>query len=153
ESVPGEGGGTVAMAALSPTNAVGSTNDLGAYVDLGGERPMHRAFVRDLEEAGELLVAQLSLELEIPFDAIQLTGLRFTLRAVDRVNFRVPQPDRHCFERPPLASSVERHGHRRAGAEGGEQEVVGGRSRLGSAELHGLVGDQAVTADGDLLDE
>src|SRR5690606_22291290 len=99
------------------------------------------------------LVAQVSLELEVPLDAVELALLRLTLRAVDRVDLRVPQPDRHRFERPPLAPSVERYGHRRAGAEGGKQELVGGRSRLGSAELHRLVGDQAVTAGGNLLDE
>src|SRR5438094_164224 len=62
-------------------------------------------------------------------------------------------PVRHALERPPFPSRIQRDGHRRSGAEGGQQQIVRAGPAVGPTGGDGLVGDEPVAPDGDLLDE
>src|SRR4029077_19971477 len=59
----------------------------------------------------------------------------------------------HPLQRELLAVGVHPQGHRGAGAEGAQQQVVRRRSGVGPADALGLVGEQAVMGRHDLLEE
>src|SRR5665213_1303017 len=107
--------------------------------DLGRERFVDGTLVRDLEEPRPLLLRQRSLELDVAIDAIEHPVLVLAVFAIRGVDLRVAQPHSDTLERPLLASGVERHCHRRARAEGGDQEVVGARPRVGPSRCHRFV--------------
>src|SRR6266566_2094541 len=131
----------------------GSPDEARANVDLRHERPVHRAPARNLEEPRSLLVRQRSGELDVPLDPVEHPLAGLAVRAVGGMNLRMPQPHRHAFERPALASRVERDRHRGACPQAREQQIVGVGPRVGSAHRGRLVGRQAVRADDDLLRE
>jgi hypothetical protein len=66
------------------------------------------ASLRDLHEAGPLLTRQVSGELDVPFDPVDAPLLRLAVRAVSRVDLRVPKTNRDFPERPALSSRVQR---------------------------------------------
>ena len=61
------------------------------------------------------------------------------------------QPHRHALERHLLVIGIKPQRHRRAGAEPGQQEIVGPGAGIEPAELHRLVGQQPVRPAHDLL--
>src|SRR5258705_6602805 len=63
----------------------------------------------------------------------------------------MPPPDRDVIQGPSFPSRIQRDGHRRSGAQGPEQEVVGTRAGIGTAVGHGLVRQEVVAAGTDLL--
>src|SRR3569832_770086 len=91
------------------------------------------------------------MQLDVALDAIEHAALRVALRAVDRMDLRVPQPYRHRFEWPLLAACIERHGHGRARAKRTGEKVVGTRTCVSPSERGGFVYHQTVASHGDFL--
>ena len=83
--------------------------------DLGAERSPHRALVGDFEQLRSLCIVKEPHQLDLPFDLIEHPDLGLAIFAVPRVDPRVPEPNRHGFERPLLSSRVKSDGHRCAG--------------------------------------
>ena len=54
------------------------------------QRPVHRAFVGDFQELEPLFVRNRPGQLDVALDSIEHALFRFTLAAIDGVNFRVP---------------------------------------------------------------
>ena len=114
---------------------------------------MHRAAVGDLHQPGLLLVAERALQRDLALDAVQLALLSLTLRAVLGVDLRVLQAHGDGLQRPLLASRVQRERHRRSGAEGGQQQIVGVGPGAVTAGLDRLVGHELVRPGGDVRGE
>src|SRR5687768_4764021 len=127
---------------IGPLFPIRCSNESRPDVDLGRERPVNRALVRDHDEARPLLVAQTSLELDVALDAIEHAALRLTIRAVCRMDLGVPKPHRDGLERPLLSTRVKRNRHRGACAKGGDEKAIRIRTRVRAAEPSGFVGQQ-----------
>src|SRR5262249_7345338 len=96
-------------------------------------RLVNGALVGDLEQSCSLFVAQIPVQLDLSLDAIEHALFRLAVRAIDRVDPRVPQSYRDRIELPRLASRVHRQGHGRAGSESTQQEIVGTGPGIGSS--------------------
>ena len=80
-------------------------------MNLRHQRPVHRALVRDVQQARPLIVAECAGQIHRTFDVIEPAFFGLARLTVGGVNLRVPEPHRHRLERPPLSSGVHRHGH------------------------------------------
>ena len=108
---------------------------------------MHRAFVGDLHQFLALLGVQWPFHGNDPIDLVEHAGLGFAFGAVFRVDLAVPQRYRGTFQRQRLAIGVKPHGHRGAGAEASENEVIGGKAGVVATCGGGLVGEQLMRPD------
>src|SRR5579863_2003740 len=122
-------------------------------VHSGSEGSMHRTLVRDLHQPGFLFFRQRACEMNFPLDAVQLASTRFAVGAIGGVDFRVPQMNGDVLKRPGLAASVHRHGHGRARAQSGEQQIVRSWPGIGAARGHRLVRVKTVRAGMNFLSE
>ncbi len=114
---------------------------------------MNRTLVRDLEQPFLLFRVEVSHEMNLALDPVDLAFLRFAIPAIRRVNLRMSKIHRHTFERPLLGPRVHRHRHRRAGTERREKQIVGRRPRIFPADLDRFVRGQPMWTDNDLLRE
>lgn len=69
-------------------------------LNLGGERAVHRAFVRDLQQTSSLRRIEWPREFHRPLDAVDLAFLGLTFRAVRSVDLGVGQRDPDILEGP-----------------------------------------------------
>src|SRR5205823_3676325 len=122
-------------------------------IDLRRERPMDRTLVGDLERLESLLLGEVPIKGDLALDPIEHALPGLTLGAVFRVNPRVAQPHRHARERPLCPSRIQRDGHGGSGAQRRQEQIIGSGTAIGATGGHGLVGDQSVAPEGDLLDE
>ena len=83
------------------------------------QRAMNRAAFGNVQKPGPLLVGELTLELQLAFDLVQLAGPRFAACAVLGVDTPMAQPHRGLAQWPALAVGVHAHGNGGAGAEPG----------------------------------
>jgi hypothetical protein len=60
---------------------------------------MHRAAVRDRQQAGALLVVKIAVDGDFALDAVDLAFLGFTVFAIGGVNLVVAQRDGNPLER------------------------------------------------------
>src|SRR5260370_523267 len=58
------------------------------------------------------------IESDLEFDVVKHSFFGFAIGAVGCVNLTVAQPNRDCFERPALASRIQRNRHRSSSAQG-----------------------------------
>src|SRR5437588_6756416 len=114
---------------------------------------MHRTLLGDLECFGTLLLVERPVQSDLALDPVEQALFGLAFGAVDGVDSRVAEPHRHALERPPFPSRIQRDGHGRSGAEGGQQQIVRAGPAVGPTGGDGLVGDEPVAPDGDLLDE
>jgi len=108
-------------------------------------------FIRDLEEFLLLFFVEISRQMNLALDSIDLAFLRFAVPAIRRVNLRVAKIHRHTLERPLLRPRVPRDGHRRAGTQGGEKQIIGRRPGIFPADFDWLVRAEPMRTDNDLL--
>ena len=95
--------------------------------------------------------ASVALEADHTIDVVDLAFFGLALRAIAGVDFLMPKPDLDPLQRDLLVVGVKPHGHRRAGAERREQEIVRSRSAVEPAGLDRLIGQQPVRAGDDFL--
>src|SRR3989441_7481752 len=114
---------------------------------------MDRALVGDLEQPGTLLLRKFAGDRDLALDPIEHALCGFTFGAVVGVDPRMAQANRHAADRPPFPSRIQRDRHGRSGAEARQQQIVRPEPPVGPSGGDRLVGDQAVTPCGDLLDE
>src|SRR3546814_9858139 len=101
---------------------------------------VNRAFVGDLQQPPTFLRRQVPPHLDDPLDAVDLAFLRLAGCAVLGVNLPVRKGDPRPLEREALALGVEPEGHRGAGAERRQQEIVWRRrSEEHTSELQSLM--------------
>src|SRR6266550_3253821 len=130
-----------------------SSDESRPNVYLRRERPMDRTLVGDLEQPGALLLRKLAGDGDLALDPIEHALCGFTFGAVVGVNPRMAQANRHAADRPPFPSRIQRDRHGRSGAKARQEQVVRPEPPVGPSGGHRLVGDQAMTPRGDLLDE
>ena len=114
------------------------------HVDLRGQCAMHRAHLRDLQQARPLFVAQRASKLDRHFDAIDPAVAGFAFFAVSRVNLRMPERYGDVLERDLLLPRIEADGHRGARAKRGEDEIVRRCRSVGAAERDRLINFEAM---------
>jgi len=112
---------------------------------------MHRAHVGNLEEALALRFFERARELDRALKAVDLALSCLAFGAIRRVNLVVAQPDDDPLERQSLALRIHPQRHRRAGAEGRKQIVIGPRPAIVAASGFRFVGRKAVRTDGNRL--
>jgi hypothetical protein len=112
---------------------------------------MNRAAFGNSQEPGTLLVAQIAVERELALNMVQQAGEGFASRAVCGVHAFVTQPHRGVPQSPAFALGVHSDRHGGAGAERGQQQIVGTGAAVGAAEGGRLVGGQVMAAGRDAL--
>ena len=80
---------------------------------------MNRAPFGNVQEPGALLVSELTLELHLAHNVVQLADPRFAARAVLGVDAPMAKPHRGLAQRPALAVGVHANCDRGAGAKPG----------------------------------
>jgi hypothetical protein len=105
---------------------------------------MDWASVRHVEEPGALLVRERTTEVNVAFDAIEFSIFGFAIGAIGGMVLGVTKVDGHFFERPGFAACVHAHSHRSARAQGSQQKIVRGRSRVRAACASRLIDNEAV---------
>lgn len=78
------------------------------------QRAMDGTAFGDVQKPGALLVGELTFELHLAFNLVQLAGPRLAARAVRGVDVPMTQPHRDVAQPPALAVGV--HAHRDGGA-------------------------------------
>ncbi len=113
---------------------------------------MDGAVIDDLEQPGMLRGVEWARE-DHGFPDLVDPGVapRLAVGAVPGMDLPVAQAHRHALEWPALALGAEPCRHGRAGAQAGQQEVVGAGARAQTAYGFRLVREQRVTADRDPL--
>src|SRR3546814_1792409 len=119
--------------------------------DFTVQSAMYRAFVGDLQQTPALVAAERAGHLDDAPDAVDLAFLCLAGGAVLRVNLLMGERDPRALEGDALTLCVEPQGHRGAGAERREQEVVGRQAQVEAAGALRLVGGEDVPAYGDAL--
>jgi hypothetical protein len=99
------------------------------------------AAVCDLDEALAILVVQRALDVDLANNAAEHSDVLFRLLAVLRVDPVVTEADVSCGAGVGPCGRRTSEGHRGARAERGEQESVGVRPGVGSAEGYRLIGE------------
>lgn len=103
---------------------------------------MNRAAFGYVQKPGALVVGELTLELNLALNVVQLAGPRFAVGAVLGVNAPMAQPDRGLTQPPALAVGVHAYRDGGAGAKTGQEQVVGGGATVGAADGGRLIGGQ-----------
>src|SRR3546814_11613380 len=96
---------------------------------------------------------QVPPHLDDPLDAVDLAFLRLAGCAVLGVNLPVRKGDPRPLEREALALGVEPEGHRGAGAERRQPEIVWRRAHVEAADELRLGGGEAMRSERDVLGE
>jgi hypothetical protein len=104
----------------NPTELRRCSQHAGANVDFGDESAVDWAFLGNLKQLRALLWGQPPREFEVALDTVQHSFFAFAIGAVGGVNLAVAQPNGDCFERPALASRIQRNRHRSSSAQGGK---------------------------------
>jgi hypothetical protein len=110
-------------------------------------------FVRNLEKPLLLFRLELSHEVNVALNSVDLAFLCFAVPTIRGVDLRMTKIHGHTFKRPLLRSRVHGHGHRRAGTERGKKQIVGRRAGIFPAGLDWFVCGQPMWTDNDLLGE
>ena len=100
---------------------------------------MNRAAFGNIQQPGALVLGELTLELQLAVDPVQLADPGFAVGAVAGVDAPMAQPHRELAQRPALAVGVHAYRDGGAGAKPGEQQVVGGGAAVGAAQGARLV--------------
>lgn len=122
-------------------------------IDLGFEGAVNGTLVRDLEQLLPLIRLELSYQVNLALDSVDLAFLCFAVPAIRRVNFRMTKINGHALERPLFRSCVPRYGHRRARTQRGEKQIIGSRPAILSADFDWFICGQPMRTDNDLLGE
>jgi len=112
---------------------------------------MHWTFLRDLDEPVPLIGRELPLQMDLPLDVVESSLARVAVRAVLCPHLRVRELHANPPQRPLLAACVHGDRHRRAGTEGGKQQLIGIRACVAAAGRDRFVGRELVHAGGDAL--
>lgn len=115
------------------------------------QRAMNRASFGDVQKPGALPVGELTLELHLALDVIQLSYLGFAALAVRGVDAPMAQPYRDVAQRPALALRVHANRNHSACAEACQEQVIGRGAAVGTADSGWLIGKQLMAAGGDAL--
>ena len=105
---------------------------------------MHRTFVRDLHQLAALPGVERTFHADDPIDLVEHPGFGFTLRAVFGVDLAVLQRHRDPLQRQRFALGIQAHGHRCAGAEAGQHEIIRPKPGVLAAGRNRLIGQQMV---------
>src|SRR6266566_1013313 len=124
-----------------------------ANIDLRCKRSVNRAFIGDLKQLSTLLLSQRAGQFNITLNMVEQALFGFTLRTVRGVNLGMSQVHSDAFKRPLLAPCVHGHGHRSAGPQRGQQEIVRRRPGIRTADRDRLIACEAMSPDGNLLGE
>ena len=121
---------------------------------------MDRTFVGDLQQLGALGVGEIvAVDGDHTFEPVDhprparpwfVVG---TLGAVARMHLSVGDLHRDPIERQPLAIRIHPQRHRRARTERSAEQVVRRGAGIESTDRLGLVGEQAVPSDHDMIEE
>jgi hypothetical protein len=122
-------------------------------INLGWEGAVNGTLVRYLEQPFSLFWIEVSHELNLALDAIDLACLGFAVPAIRRVDLRMAKIHDHTFERPLFRARVKGYRHRRAGTERCEKQIVGSRSSVFPAKFYWFIRGQPMWTDNDLLGE
>ena len=106
---------------------------------LGLQHPVHGAVLGDAQKPGPLLRRELTVELQLALDVIQLPGFGLAIHAIVGVNPPVAQPHRDAAQRPALALGVHADGDGGTGAQAGQEQVVRCGAAVGATNSDGLV--------------
>jgi hypothetical protein len=112
---------------------------------------VNRALVRDLEQPLLLIRVEISYQVNLALDPIDLALLGFAIPAIDRVNLRMSKIHRYAFERPLLRPRVQGYRHRRAGTECREKQIVRSWPGILPSKLDRLVCGQPMWTNNDFL--
>src|SRR3546814_9709329 len=107
--------------------------------------------VGDSQQPPTFLRLQVPPHLVDPHDSVDLACRRLAGCALLGVNLPVRKGDPRPLEREALALGVEPEGHRGAGAERRQQEIVWRRAHVEAADALRLVGGEAMRSDRDVL--
>jgi len=121
--------------------------------DLGPERAVDGAVIRDLQESMALLLRKRAAEVDLTLDPIETSRLVLALFAVSCMDLPVAKADGDALQRPIFPSRVHRERDRRAGAERRKQEVVRRGPAVRPSIRHRLVAEESMRSDRDLLCE
>ena len=108
---------------------------------------MDRALVGDFHQFRALFGVELAFDRYHALDLVEHPDPGFAFGAILRVNLAMVERHRHAIQRQRLAVGIHAHGHRGAGAEPGEQVVIGSGSAVVAAGGNGFVGHQAMWPD------
>ena len=105
---------------------------------------MNRTSVRNFHEFGPLFISKSSGKMNFTLDPVDLPLFGFTLRTIDRVNFRMIQGDGHTLEWPASSAGIKRDRHGSAGAEGSQKKVVRRWPGISPAESDRFIAGETV---------
>ncbi len=112
---------------------------------------MNWAAFGNVQKPGALHLGELTVELYLALNVVQLSDPGFATRAVCGVDVPMAQPHRDVAQRPALALGVHANRDGGAGAEAGQEQVIGCGAAVGTADSGWLVGDHLMAASGDAL--
>lgn len=115
------------------------------------QRAVNRTAFGDVQEPGALLVGELTVELHLALNVVQLSDAGFATRAVRGVDAPMAQPYRDVAQRPTPALGVHANRNGGAGTEAGQEQVIGRGAAVGTADGDWLVSDQLMAAGGNAL--
>ena len=107
---------------------------------------MHGAPIGDLEQAGALLVRQRARQLDLFLEEVDRPRVAFTFGDFRQRRLAEAHPHPQVFQRPLLPPGVHPHRDRRAGPEGGDEQLAGRRPRVRAPQVGRLVGRERVPA-------
>src|SRR4051812_33711981 len=107
--------------AWTPSRSIGGAGD---DVNLGGQRPVHRAFVGDFDQLLALLGIQRALHGDGPFDLVEQADLGVAFGAILCMDLALFQRHGDAVERQRFSLGIQSQGHGSTGAEAGKQQVV-----------------------------
>src|ERR1700682_4401821 len=92
-------------------------------INLGAEGAVNGTLVRNLEKPLLLFRVELSHEVNVTLNSVDLAFLCFAVPTIRGVDLRMTKIHGHTFKRPLFCSSVQRHRHRRAGTERSKKQI------------------------------
>lgn len=101
---------------------------------------MNRAAFGNVHEPGALFLGEVTIELQLALNVVQLPDAGFAVRAVFGVDALMTHPYRDVAQRPAFALGVHADRHRGAGAEGRQEQVIRCGAAAGTADVGRLVG-------------
>nr|WP_231716284.1 hypothetical protein [Desulfosarcina alkanivorans] len=121
------------------------------YRHAGTQGAMHPTATGDLQKPAALIGVQVADQFDRPINGIKLSQCGFSIRELHRVRSVVAELDADILQGDPFSLRIHAKCDRRSRTQCGQQERIGTRAPVGTAEFFRPVGSQRMPASLDHL--